>query len=94
MSEIGLDAYWEFYREQSKILINSGIEIKEIGAKKAYINNLWKEEKEKRQKFIRSTEKIRILNKKIKEAEKREQVLLTKINDALRDHANAQDKAF
>mgnify|MGYP000400835414 CR=1 FL=1 len=44
-NKLALDAYWDFYRDQSKLLINSGIEIKEIGAKKAYINKLWKKEK-------------------------------------------------
>ena len=52
MSEIGLDAYWDFYRDQSKLLINSGIEIKEIGAKKAYINKLWEKEKKLRKIII------------------------------------------
>ncbi len=65
MSEIGLDDYWDFYRDQSKLLINSGIEIKEIGAKKAYINKLWKKEKKQRKIIIDQAKKAIEANDKI-----------------------------
>ena len=48
MFEIGIDAYWQFYRHQSEVLIRRGIEFKQIGAKKAYINKLWEKEKKLR----------------------------------------------
>ena len=65
MSEIGIDAYWDFYRDQSKLLINCGIEFKEIGAKKAYINKLWKKEKKQRKIIIDQTKKAIEANDKI-----------------------------
>ena len=48
MFEIGIDAYWQFYRHQSEVLINRGIEFKQIGSKKAYIGKLWEKEKKLR----------------------------------------------
>ena len=42
----GLDAYWKFYREQSKNLDDIKVVFRKVLAKKKYINKLWKKEKE------------------------------------------------
>lgn len=42
----GIDAYWKFYREQSKNLDDIKVVFRKVLAKKKYINKLWKKEKE------------------------------------------------
>ena len=46
------DAYWEFYREQAKILKNSKVKFDEPGAKVRYIAELWKNEKKQKEETL------------------------------------------
>ena len=46
------DAYWEFYREQAKILKNSKVKFDEPGAKVRYIAYLWKNEKKQKEETL------------------------------------------
>ena len=46
MSNSGVDAYWKFYREQSKKLEEVKVVFRRAFAKRKYINKLWKKEKE------------------------------------------------
>ena len=60
------DAYWEFYREQAKILKNSKVKFDEPGAKVRYIAELWKHEK----KYAKAIARIREEKKKAEEMAK------------------------
>ena len=58
------DAYWEFYREQAKILKNSKVKFDEPGAKVRYIAELWKNEK-------KNAETLAIIREEALKAEER-----------------------
>jgi predicted ATP-dependent protease len=79
MANIGIDDYWNFYRQQSNLLKIRGIEIKLIGEKKNYINDLWKKEKK--------------LRKKANAAEERAKQAKEEAERAIMEKEEAQEKA-
>jgi hypothetical protein len=75
MSQTGLNAYWEFYRKQSKLIITDGLTFKDVKDKKNYINSLWKIKKEDIRNDILEME---IIHKKIDEELKKTQEQIRK----------------
>jgi hypothetical protein len=58
------DAYWEFYREQSKILKDRKVKFDEPGGKVRFIAELWKKEK-------KNAETLAIIREEALKAEER-----------------------
>ena len=69
MANLGIDAYWEFYREQAMILEERNIVFPEPFAKRQHINELWTEAKEEMRAKAEKAEKLGKAFIKLKTAE-------------------------